>query len=47
MMRREDWDDDDFFDWADQERIVRQEVREMQRRRREKEKNEERKGGTI
>lgn len=47
MMRREDWDDDDFLDWADQERIVRQEVREMQRRRREKEKNEERKGGTI
>lgn len=32
MMRREDWDDDDFLDWADQERIVRQEVREMQRR---------------
>lgn len=31
-MRREDWDDDDFLDWADQERIVRQEVREMQRR---------------
>ena len=28
MMRREDWDDDDFFDWADQERIVRQEVKE-------------------
>lgn len=47
MMRREDWDDDDFLDWADQERIVRQEVNEMQRRRREKEKNEERKGGTI
>lgn len=47
MMRREDWDDDDFLDWADQERIVRQEVREMQRRRREKEKNEERKGGTV
>lgn len=47
MMCREDWDDDDFLDWADQERIVRQEVREMQRRRREKEKNEERKGGTI
>lgn len=47
MMRREDWDDDDFLDWADQERIVRQEVREMQRRRREKEKNEEQKGGTI
>lgn len=46
-MRREDWDDDDFLDWADQERIVRQEVNEMQRRRREKEKNEERKGGTI
>ena len=21
-MRREDWDDDDFLDWADQERIV-------------------------
>lgn len=32
MMRREDWDDDDFLDWADQERIVRQEVREMQQR---------------
>lgn len=32
MMRREDWDDDDFLDWADQERIVRQEVNEMQRR---------------
>ncbi|MDY3109287.1 MAG: hypothetical protein SOW50_04145 [Lachnospiraceae bacterium] len=47
MMRREDWDDDDFLDWADQERIVRQEVNEMQRRKREKEKNEERKGGTI
>lgn len=47
MMRREDWDDDDFLDWADQERIVRQEVREMQRRRREKEKNEEQKGGTV
>ena len=47
MMRREDWDDDDFLDWADQERIVRQEVNEMQRRRREKDKNEERKGGTI
>lgn len=47
MMRREDWDDDDFLDWADQERIVRQEVNEMQRRRREKEKNEEQKGGTI
>ena len=47
MMRREDWDDDDFLDWADQERIVRQEVREMQRRRREKEKNEEQKGGII
>ena len=31
-MRREDWDDDDFLDWADQERIVRQEVNEMQRR---------------
>lgn len=46
-MRREDWDDDDFLDWADQERIVRQEVNEMQRRKREKEKNEERKGGTI
>ena len=46
-MRREDWDDDDFLDWADQERIVRQEVREMQRRRREKEKNEEQKGGTV
>lgn len=47
MMRREDWDDDDYLDWADQERIVRQEVREMQRRRREKEKNEEQKGGII
>ena len=47
MMRREDWGDDDFLDWADQERIVRQEVREMQQRRQEKEKNEERKGGTI
>lgn len=47
MMRREDWDDDDFLDWADQERIVRQEVNEMQRRRREKEKNEEQKGGTV
>lgn len=47
MMRREDWNDDDYLDWADQERIVRQEVREMQRRRREKEKNEEQKGGTI
>ena len=47
MMRREDWDDDDFLNWADQERIVRQEVNEMQRRKREKEKNEERKGGTI
>ena len=47
MMRREDWDDDDFLDWADQERIVRQEVNEMKRRRREKEKNEEQKGGTI
>ena len=47
MMRREDWDDDDFLDWADQERIVRQEVREMQRRRREKEKHEEQKGGTV
>ena len=46
-MRREDWDDDDFLDWADQERIVRQEGNEMQRRKREKEKNEERKGGTI
>lgn len=46
-MRREDWDDDDFLDWADQERIVRQEVNEMRRRKREKEKNEERKGGTI
>lgn len=46
-MRREDWNDDDFLDWADQERIVRQEVNEMQRRKREKEKNEERKGGTI
>lgn len=31
-MRREDWNDDDYLDWADQERIVRQEVREMQRR---------------
>lgn len=47
MMRREDWNDDDYLDWADQERIVRQEVREMQRRRREKEKNEEQKGGTV
>lgn len=47
MMRREDWDYDDYLDWADQERIVRQEVNEMQRRRREKEKNEEQKGGTI
>lgn len=47
MMRREDWNDDDYLDWADQERIVRQEVNEMQRRRREKEKNEEQKGGTI
>lgn len=47
MMRREDWNDDDYLDWADQERIVRQEVREMQRRRREKEKNEEQKGGII
>ena len=29
MMRREDWDDDDFLDWADQERIVRQEVKNI------------------
>lgn len=43
----EDWNDDDYLDWADQERIVRQEVREMQRRRRAKEKNEEQKGGTV
>lgn len=28
----EDWNDDDYLDWADQERIVRQEVNEMQRR---------------
>lgn len=32
MMRREDWNDDAYMDWADQERIVRQEVREMQQR---------------
>lgn len=47
MAFREDWNDDAYMDWADQERIVRQEVREMQRRRREKEKNEEQKGGTV
>ena len=32
MAFREDWNDDAYMDWADQERIVRQEVREMQRR---------------
>lgn len=32
MMHREDWNDDAYMDWADQERIVRQEVNEMQRR---------------
>ena len=32
MALREDWNDDAYMDWADQERIVQQEVREMQRR---------------
>lgn len=36
MAFREDWNDDTYMDWADQERIVRQEVREMQRRRKKK-----------
>lgn len=31
MMRREDWNDDDYMDWADQERIVRQDIEELDR----------------
>lgn len=48
MAFREDWNDDAYMDWADQERIVRQEVSEMEKqRRREKGRNEEQSNGTI
>lgn len=36
MMHREDWNDDAYMDWADQERIVRQEVSEMEKQRRKR-----------
>lgn len=29
MRKRENWDDDDYMEWAESERIVRQEVAEI------------------
>ena len=30
MSRQPDWDDDGYMDWADQERLVRQDVKEFE-----------------
>lgn len=37
-MFREDWDEDRYMDWADQERLVRQDVDEIEKKIKERRK---------